>query len=181
MGLIHAHLLQSLRRIRETSSFELAIYLFHKHVMAYPSEALCRPRRYEEAFIPSQAELKQRIGGGTALLDAMARVLNDALAHHAQDRRVIVLTDGWERSSRNTTAAQLRREIRKSREAVQVSVTGFVSRTSYPFLIAFAQNLGLPEDAYHFAQHDGDDSSVCDSITSMSAVMVDFATDLSHR
>jgi hypothetical protein len=79
--------------------FEVAVYLFNRHVLPFPNEELCVPRSLEEANIPTLAELHHRVAGGTAILDTLARLLTDAESADGKDRRVIVLTDGWRRAS----------------------------------------------------------------------------------
>jgi hypothetical protein len=177
---IHAHLKASLAQIRQSGPFSLAIYLFHRHVMPFPSEALCRPLPFEQAVIPTLADLEQRVGAGTAILDAVDRLVDHALAEQAAnpervDRRVIVLTDGWERSSKLADAARLTAKLSRVRRQVDVSLTGFVDGRSYGCLVDLVRDLELPEESWAFARHRGDQESIHDSICDMSLELVKFA------
>jgi hypothetical protein len=177
---IHAHLTASLAQIRQQGPYSVAFYLFHRHVMPFPSEALCRPMPYEEATIPTLGDLEQRVGAGTAILDVVDRMVDHALAEHAADprpvdRRVIVLTDGWERSSKRTDASQLTAKLARARALVDVSMTGFVDGRSYGCLVDLARDLELPDQSWAFARHRGDEDSIHDSICDMSLALVKFA------
>lgn len=175
LGVIHQHLDTSLREIRRHGPFEWALYLFNKHVVAYPSDLQCKPRPYEEAPLPTVRDLNDYVAGGTALLDALQRVIDDATRITAADRRVLLLTDGWERSSRFTDVAGLRRRIDACRNVIDVSLAGFVNRKTRHHLDALARDLGMPASSCCLSEHKDDRDSICTSIGSMSAEVVHLA------
>ena len=178
---IHASLVDSLHDVRSHGPFDLAIYLFNRSVMPFPCESLCKPLPYERAYIPSCSELRHRVGGGTALLDAINRLIEDASGHTSQDRRILLLTDGWERSSRQTNAMQLRHRIQQCRDQIQISIIGFVNRQTRQRLLTLISELGLDNDLCSFSLHNATVESISDSIVSMSDSFMHFSSDSPRR
>ena len=165
------HVLEALTKIRHSGPIEVAVYLFNQQVMPFPNEALCVPRRFEEANMPTLRELQRSVAGGTAILDTLARLLADAEAADGNDRRIILLTDGWERSSR-MSLANVRRLVRHRDRKIDISIIGFVHEQCRNLFVDLVEGLGLPEDAWFVATHNGDSQSISASIADSSWAIV---------
>lgn len=171
---IHYHIKESLHQIWIEGPFALAVYLFNGRVIPFPTRSLCRPRLFDEAFVPTLDYLKEHKGGGTAILDTLDLMIDDAIKYPASDRRIILLTDGWKRSSKKVDMPTLRPKIQEN-DTIDVSITGFTNQISADYLRRLVRELGLEDDACLVAVHHDDPPSVEESMEVMSKSMIELA------
>ena len=172
---IHFHLTAALERIHQHGPYELAIYLFNWQVLPFPSEVLAGVRPYPQAFVPTLSDLRRSVAGGTALWDMQDWLIDEAARHDHPDRRSIILTDGWERSSVRTTLERLRAKAQHARDWLDISLVGFVDARTLQLLAGFAQDLDLPRSAWAFSEHQNDRGSISESIEQSSLDLVRMA------
>lgn len=178
---IHQHLTGALRKIHEHGPYELAIYLFNWQVLPFPSDQTCRVLPYEQAVIPTLNDLCRSVAGGTALWDMQDWLIDEASRHTHPDRRSIILTDGWERSSVRTTLERLRAKAQQARDWLDISLVGFVDSRTLHLLARFAGDLDLPTGAWAFSEHQHDESSVSLAIEESTLELVKMAVSPRRR
>ena len=141
-GQICCEIERSLSPIRHTGEFDLTTYLFHRRVMPFPCERFRGPHGGETAVLPTTEDLKNRVGRGTAALDALFQMLVDAGHCSAPRKQVLLLTDGGEHSS-HRHPFEVRRKVDVLRSETDVTLVGFSLRSTPPILVNLAKQLGL--------------------------------------
>jgi hypothetical protein len=79
---------------------DISILLFHRRVVPFPCEQLGGLQPANSVIIPTLRDLHNRVGRGTAVLDVLHRMLEDAERQPIAARELVILTDGEDRCSR---------------------------------------------------------------------------------
>ena len=115
--------------LRHTGPVNVCTYLFHRRVMPFQCEQWCRPCPEGRAAVPTLGDLRVHVGGGSAILDALYRLLSQVGSSAAVPSELVILTDGQDHGSHRHPA-----ELRRKLEQVK-------ALTSIRFLV-FTKNLG---------------------------------------
>ena len=79
---------------------DVSILLFHRQIVPFPCEQLGGLQPAYATTIPTLQDLHSRVGPGTAVLDALHRMLEDAEQLPGASCDIVILTDGEDRCSR---------------------------------------------------------------------------------
>ena len=89
-----------LTRASEGGPFsDISILLFHRRIMPFPCEQLGGLQPADTVIIPTLRDLHSRVGRGTAILDVLHHMLDDAERQPLASRELVILTDGEDRCS----------------------------------------------------------------------------------
>jgi hypothetical protein len=128
---------------------QIRIYTFHRQLVPFPCEQLCRPQAGESIVVPTLRDLRGRVAPGSAVMDTLHQLLTETEVHPGTSHEVLLMTDGGERDSCRHPE-EVRRRIQGMPGNTMVRILGFARTSRHRSAIRLMRMLAAPRVLWSF-------------------------------
>ncbi len=122
---------------------DVSVLLFHRQIVPFPCEQLGGLQPADATMIPTLQDLRSRVGSGTAVLDALHHLLEDAEQLPAVSSDIVILTDGEDRCSRRHPE-ELRHKIQRAASDTAICLHVFTDGMNSGPRLSLVRKLSVP-------------------------------------
>ncbi len=122
---------------------DVSVLLFYRQIVPFPCEQLGGLQPADATVIPTLQDLHSRVGPGTAVLDALHRMLEDAEQLPTASCDIVILTDGEDRCSRRHPE-ELRYKIERAASDTAICLHVFTNGMHSGPRLSLVRKLSVP-------------------------------------
>ncbi len=130
-------------QLQQETVAQTCCFLFHRKVIPFPCEQLCYARQGERGLLPTLQDLRLHVAPGSAILDALYRLLCEAESQPSDHCDLLLLTDGCERSSQRHEE-EIRQKLAELEAGSSVRILVFTDGLNNTSLINLVRRLATP-------------------------------------
>jgi hypothetical protein len=122
---------------------DVSVWLFHRQIAPFPCERLGGLQPADATMIPTLQDLRSRVGSGTAVLDALHHMLENAEQLPAVPADIVIFTDGEDRCSRRHPE-ELRHKIERAASDTAMCLHLFTDGMNSGPRLSLVRKLSVP-------------------------------------
>ncbi|MHB0960348.1 MAG: vWA domain-containing protein [Pirellulaceae bacterium] len=122
---------------------DISILLFHRQIVPFPCEQLGGLQPADTTMIPTLQDLHSRVGSGTAVLDVLHHMLENAEQLSGASCDIVILTDGEDRCSRRHPE-ELRYRIERAATDTVICLHVFTDGINSGSRLSLVRKLSVP-------------------------------------
>ncbi len=131
---------------------DVSVRLFHRRIVPFPCEQLGGLQPADATMIPTLQDLHSRVGSGTAVLDALHHMLENAERLPAVSSDIVIFTDGEDRCSRRHPE-ELRHKIERAASDTAICLHVFTDGMNSGPRLSLVRKLSVPRVLWSVHAH----------------------------